>query len=502
VDDEVLWLDATEQARLIRQRVLSSRELVLAAIERVEAIDPLLNAVIHRRFEQALDEATQVPGSAAAEGPDGPFGGVPFLLKDLNADAAGQPAHHGSRALRGAGNVAAADSWLVARYRRAGFVFLGRTNTPELGLVAITEPTAYGPTRNPWDLSRSTGGSSGGSAAAVAAGLVPVASGGDGAGSIRIPASMCGLVGLKPSRGRITLGPDGDSSGLTVKHVLARSVRDVAGVLDATAGPGAGELAMAPPPRRSYVSELTQPPVGLRVGLLDHASKGLLHPDCADAVMHTARLLHDLGHHVEPAYPLAFDDAALREHFLLRWSVNALMGVAGLEKRLGRALSSDDVEPVTWALAEMARGKTAADYARASAAFSQTARLMGRWWEDYDVLLTPTVADPPPGIGERRPSADDPSGIDAQLMSLALFTFPFNVSGQPAISLPLHMNRNGLPIGSQLSAAYGREDLLVQLSAQLEEASPWANRRPSLSSGLGRAGPEAVEDTVRGTCVR
>ncbi|MHB8457271.1 MAG: amidase, partial [Acidimicrobiales bacterium] len=291
---DLLWADATAQAELVRTGQVSARELAEAAIARIERADEELNAVIHRRFDKALSE---IDGGL----PDGPFKGVPFLVKDLFADMAGDPAHHGNRALRDAGWRPAADSWLVAKYRRAGFAILGRTSTPELGLLPVTEPHAYGPTRNPWDTTRSPGGSSGGSAAAVAAGMVAVAHGSDGGGSIRIPSSMCGLVGLKPSRGRITMGPRGDESGLSVQHVLTRSVRDCAAILDVTAGTGYGDMVVAPPPMRPYLSELTIRPRGLRIGMLAHTPNGKLHPDCESAVRSAAVLLDSLGHELSEA---------------------------------------------------------------------------------------------------------------------------------------------------------------------------------------------------------
>ena len=475
MDGDLLHLDATGQAELVRAGELAPHELVAAAIEKIEALDPTLNAVIHRRFEAALAEAS------ADSLPAGPFQGVPFLVKDLYEDSSGDPAYEGSRVLRDAAYVARSDSWLVARYGRAGFVRVGRTNTPELGLVGITEPESYGPTHNPWDTSRSPGGSSGGSAAAVAAGMVAIATGGDGAGSIRIPASMCGLVGLKPSRGRMTPGPDGDGSGVGVKNVLARSVRDVAAVLDAVSGPGPGDLVVAPPPRRVYAAEVTERPRSLRIGALAHTPNGVLHPDCEAAVRRTASLLEGLGHHVEFDHPAALDDPDVLNRFLVRWSISALLGVIRLGAKVGRELTADDVEPVTWALAEAGRRTTAGEYAMCVAAGARFARAMAPWWETVDLLLTPTLAEPPPRIGEKGPSADDPAGLQAGLVSLARFTFPFNITGQPAITLPLSWNDAGLPIGTQLAAAYGREDLLVQVAAQLEEAQPWADHRPPVA---------------------
>src|SRR4051794_31322230 len=316
-NDDLTWMDATAQAELVRTGQASPAELVEAAIDRIERVDGSINAVIHRRFEQALDEAK-------GDLPDGPFRGVPFVVKDLFAPTKGDPMHNGMRALRDAGYVAPADNVLTSRYRAAGFVFVGRTNTPELGLVPTTEPLAHGATSNPWSVTHTPGGSSGGSAAAVAAGLVPAAHASDGGGSIRIPASMCGLVGLKVSRGRISLGPDRDETSLSVNHVVTRSVRDCAAILDATHGPGAGDLVVAPPPLRPYVDEVGAPPGSLRVGLLARNPGGELHPDCEQAVRRAAALLESLGHKVEERYPPVLDTAAdLGAHFAARWCVNA-----------------------------------------------------------------------------------------------------------------------------------------------------------------------------------
>lgn len=468
--DDVLWLDATGQAELIASGKISPRELAEAAIAHIESADALLNAVIHRRFDKALAEIE-------AGLPAGPFAGVPFLIKDLYADSAGDPAHNGNRALRDIGWTATADSWLVARWRRAGFVFLGRTNTPEFGLVPVTEPHAYGPTRNPFDTARSPGGSSGGSAAAVAAGMVAAAHASDGGGSIRIPASMCGLVGLKPSRGRTSLGPDRDESGLSVQHVVTRSVRDTAALLDVAQGPGTGDMVVAPPPLRPYVDELLVRPKGLRIGMLPYNPGGILHPECETAVRSAGRLLESLGHNVSLDIPTIDADSGRR--FMARWAVNTRLQVLGLGQQLGREVTADDVEPLTWALSESAAGLHAVDYAQAIAASSRFTRQVAGFWETHDLLLTSTLGELPPLIGELEPPADNPFATQAHTGALVPFTTHFNVTGQPAISLPLHVSEAGLPIGVQLVAGYGREDLLIQVAAQLEEASPWAERRPA-----------------------
>lgn len=469
--DELLWADATAQAAAVRSGQVSARELAEAAIARIEEVDGSLNAVIHRRFDKALDEIE-------AGLPDGPFHGVPFLVKDLSADSAGDPAHQGNRALKEIGWTATADSWLVARYRRAGFSFLGRTNTPEFGLVPVTEPHAYGPTRNPWNPDHSPGGSSGGSAAAVAAGMTPVAHASDGGGSIRIPASMCGLVGLKVSRGRTTLGPDRDESNLSVQFAVTRSVRDAAALLDAVAGPGSGDMVVAPPPSRPYLRELDEDPPRLRVGLLAHNPAGTLHPDCEAAARAAGRLLESLGHDVAEEHPTIDPDGIRR--FMARWAVNTRLSLVDLEGRLGRPVTEDDVEPLTWAMAGLADHFSGVDFALALSASARFTRQIAAFFDDHDLLVTPTLGEPPPRIGELEPPADSPFSTQGRTASLVPFTTHFNVTGQPALSLPLHVNEAGLPIGVQLVAAYGREDLLLAVAAQLERAAPWAGRRPTL----------------------
>ena len=472
--DDLGALDATAQAELVRNGDVTPAELVDAAITRIEKVDGDLNSVIHHRFERAAAEAR------ADDLPNGPFRGVPFLVKDLNNGSSGDPMHNGTRVLRDAGYVASADSWLVGRYRRAGFVITGRTNTPEFGLVPTTEPVSHGPTRNPWNLEHTPGGSSGGAAAAVAAGLVPVAHASDGGGSIRIPASMCGCVGLKVTRGRMTMGPDGDESLVSVSNVITRSVRDAAAVLDATRGPGPGDATVAPPPIRPYVEELGADPGALRIGLLAENPRGELHQDCERAVRDAAALLESLGHSVEEAHPVPLDEAETMATFGVRWCTQARRTVVTTGKLVGRELTADDVEPVTWMMAEAAAGFSALDYANALAASAHFTRRMAAWWaEGWDLLLTPTLGGPPPRLGE----LTDPAGGAERVAALVPFTTHFNVTGQPAISLPLSWNEDGLPIGVQLAAAFGREDLLFRVASQLEEAAPWSGRRPPVFAG-------------------
>jgi amidase len=477
MSDELAFLDATAQAELVRQRKASPRELVDAAIARIERLNPELNAVITQRFEKARAEA------ASPELPGGPFRGVPFLVKDLICHTAGDPYHAGMRFLRELGWVEPYDTHLAARFRAAGFVFLGRTNVPELGPMTTTEPVAYGPTHNPWDPGRSPGGSSGGSAAAVASGMVPVAHANDGGGSIRIPSSECGLVGLKPSRGRTSLGPDvGEGwGGFSVEHVVARSVRDTAAVLDAVAGYLPGDPYTAPPPARPFRDEVGAPPGQLRIGLLVTAPGGHppVHPECATAAREAARLLASLGHRVEESSPPALADTEAARAAITVVSAATARDLTYWSERTGRTIGAGDVEPMTWAIAEMGRTVTASDYIRAIEYLHAHTRQVAAWWaEGFDLLLTPTLPEPPPRLGEFDPAPDDPLRGFTRAGDFVTFTMPFNVTGQPAISLPLHWSADGLPIGVQLTAAYGREDVLLRVATQLEGARPWSGRRP------------------------
>jgi amidase len=473
--DDTRWMDATEQAALVRSGQVSPSELLEAAIERIERIDPALNAVTIRWF----DAARRV---AAGELPDGPFRGVPFLLKDLWAAYEGQPLTNGNKALKDAMPVSPADTTLVSRFRTAGFVTAGRTNSPEFGSLPTTEPEAWGPTHNPWNLDHSPGGSSGGAAAAVAAGLVPIAHASDGGGSIRIPASCCGLVGLKPSQGRISLGPFRDESNLGVELCVSRTVRDTAALLDAVHGPGVGDTVVAAPPARPYLDEVGADPGRLRIGLLDHHPYGHpVHDECAAAARSAADLLASLGHHVEPGFPPALANPDFARRFGALWSTNMGVGIARIAEQLGRDVGPDDVEIVNWAQAEFARQFSGVDYAQALAANVTYRRAIQQWWADgWDLLVTPTLGEPPVPLGTFANQPDQPMAPMVRAGQYVPFTPAFNSSGQPAISLPLHWTPDGLPVGVQLVAAYGREDLLIRVAAQLEQARPWADRRPPI----------------------
>ena len=465
-------MDATDQAALVRRGVVSPTELLEAAFERIEAINPQLNAVVIRWFDEARSAATQLPA--------GPFRGVPFLLKDLWAHFAGQPLTNGCGALKETLPISPTDTTLVARFRQAGLNIAGRTNSPEFGSLPTTEPVAWGATRNPWNLDHSPGGSSGGSAAAVAAGMVPFAHASDGGGSIRIPASCCGLVGLKPSQGRITLGPFRDESNLGVELCVSRTVRDTAALLDAVRGPGVGDTVIAPAPQRPYIEELGVDPGRLRIGLLDsHPLGGELHGDCRDAVRAAAALLESLGHHVEHGFPEALANRDFGRRFSSLWSTNMGVALKRIEDQLGRPVNDADVEPVNRAQVEFARNVSAIDYALALAATVEFRRSIQQWWADgWDLLLTPTLAEPPATIGTFANNHDAPMSPMIRATAYVPFTPPFNSTGQPAINLPLHWSGAGLPIGVQLVAAYGREDVLLRVAAQVETATPWAHRRP------------------------
>jgi amidase len=472
--DETRWMDATDQATLVATGEVTPSELLEAAIERIERLNPALNAVVMEWFEHARSVA------ADPSLPDGPFRGVPFLLKDLYTSYAGQTLSNGNVALKEAGKIDTADTTLVSRFKAAGLVIAGRTNSPEMGSLPTTQPLAWGPTHNPWALDRTPGGSSGGAGAAVAAGMVPFANASDGGGSIRIPASCCGLVGLKPSQGRITVGPARAEVGLGVELCVSRTVRDTAGLLDAVRGPGIGDSVIAPAPRRPYAKEVGAEPGRLRIGLLDVHPRGeFLHPDCVSAVRATASMLESLGHIVEPAWPAALADTTLTQKFMALWATQLAMAARGFSETLGRPVTADDIEPVNWVLIERARDVSAVDYAAAQGAVYAFRRALQQWWADgWDLLLTPTVTEPPLLLTEFESDPVHPTAPMRRGGEFAAFTPPFNMSGQPAISLPLHRNADGLPIGIQLVAAYGAEDVLIRVAAQLESAYPWASARP------------------------
>jgi amidase len=479
MSDEFAKADACTQAEWVRKKEVSPRELVDAAIERIEAGNPELNAVIHPVFEKARERAND------PDLPAGPFRGVPFLMKDLGGEQEGEPHHLGMAILKEAKWIEPRDSHFARRSREAGLVCLGRTNTPEIGLCPVTEPEAYGATRSPWNPDYSAGGSSGGSAAAVAAGFVAAAHASDGGGSIRLPASMSGLVGLKPSRARISFGPGAGErwAGFSAQFCVTRSVRDTAALLDVFAGPESGDPYAAPPSGGLYADQVGRDPGTLRVGFMPRAPRDLeTHPECVAACENTARLLEDLGHRVEEAHPEALDDGAYVGHYVNVVSASTASVLDVFGQRLGKTIGPLDVEPLTAALAERGRALSAPEYIASLGGVHALGRGLATWWDSgFDILLTPSLAEPPPKIGWVTSTREDPLRAFMRAAPYGVFTMPFNMSGQPAISLPLHWtggDEPGLPIGSHLVAAAGREDLLLRLAAQLETAQPFASRRP------------------------
>ena len=473
LSDEIALLDATTQAELVRRGQVKPIELVDAAIARIERLNPTLNAVITPMFEQAR-------AAACVPQPAGPFRGVPFLLKDLLTSYAGVRLSAGSTFLRDF--VPDHDSELVARLKRAGLVIVGKTNTPEFGLLATTEPRLFGPSRNPWDPMRTTGGSSGGSAAAVAAGMVAMAHGNDGGGSIRIPASCCGAFGLKPTRARNPLGPDvGDvMGGLAVEHAITRSVRDSAALLDATSGPDIGDPYCAPPPARPFVREVGADPGRLRIAFTTAAPTGVpIHADCVSAVREAAKLCSDLGHEISEGAP-AIDGERFATCFITLWSVGCARAMEGNAILTGRRPAPDDFEELTWALAEQGRAVKASDYLLVVGLLQLMARQIARFFVNYDVWLTPTLAEPPLPLGSFDPKPGNPLYGLQRAAAFVPFTPLCNVTGQPAMSVPLFWNAQGLPIGTHFVGRFGGEATLFRLAAQLEMARPWAARRPKV----------------------
>ena len=467
-------MDATDQAALVADGSVTALELVDAAIERIEALDGPLNSVVVRWWEHARQLARD------GEIGDGPFRGVPYLIKDLAAHYKGQKMTNGNVALKAAGYVCDFDSNVVARYRDAGMIAVGRTNSPEMGSVPVTEPIAHGPCRNPWNTDYSPGGSSGGAASAVAAGMVPIAHASDGGGSIRIPAAHCGLVGLKTSQGRISQGPDRTESYLAVDFAVSRTVRDSATLLDQLAVPGVGDSIIAPPPLRPYASEVGADPGRLRIGILDtHPNGNPIHSDCFDAVTKVAGQLEALGHTVEHGFPAALADETFASRFMALWYVSRRANVDAYAELLGRPLAEDEIEPLNRLMANKGDSFTGMEYAGALAAVAKFRRQTLQWWADgWDLLLSPSMAQRPFAIGEVTGAGADLVQTVGDAMAAVPFTPPFNTTGQPAINLPMHWSADGLPIGIQLAADYGREDVLIQVASQLEAAHPWAHLTP------------------------
>jgi amidase len=483
--------DATELARRVRDGEVKATELVDAAIKGIEAVNPQLNAVVHAMYDSARE---------AAKNPlPGPFSGVPAVVKDFDGFVKDVPYTASCRFLEGF--IPDHDAENIARLRRSGLVFLAKTNCPELAILGTTEPAWRGPTRNPWNTDHSVGGSSGGSAALVAAGAVPVGHGGDGGGSLRIPGSACGLVGFKASRGRISLAPDqGEGWGGYVQTgVLVRSVRDAAAFLDILSGPMPGDPYAAPPPARPFIEEVSADPGKLRIAMSTRSLFGKnTDPECVKAVEDTAKLLESLGHHVEEATP-PFDRDRLVKAYLVQVGVGIAAEIEEFAKLTGRKPSASYFEPATWFLRQVGLTMTALELQDARDAIHEAARKMGGFFQTYDLFLLPTLAHPPVRIGQLAPKPAELTGLSvlralplqpairAVLAKLAADNFErtpntqlFNQTGQPAVSLPLHVSADGLPIGVQLAARYGDEATLLRISAQLEAARPWAKKRPKI----------------------
>jgi len=484
--------DGLGLAALVKKKEISAAEICEEAIARIERVNPVLNAVVTPMYDLARRAVHNTL-------PNGPFRGVPFLLKDLLGDYAGVPQTMGSKACQN--YVPARDSELVKRYKKTGLVILGKTNTPEFGLLGYTEPELHGPTRNPWNTDHTPGGSSGGSAAAVAGGMVPMASANDGAGSIRIPAACCGLFGLKVTRGRTPNGPIHGRTwqGAVVEHVVSRSVRDSAAILDATHGPDIGAPYVLPPPMHPYLREIEQDPEPLRIGFNTQSPVGTpVHPECIRAVEHALHLLENLGHHIEEARP-AVNGQALAKGVIVLYAGEMAALMDDLALILGRKAKLSDVESITWTLGLLGRTYTAGQIVKARREWELAARIMGQFHETYDLYLTPTMAYPPVKIGELALKSIErillkainlvgwgrlltASGVIDKLAVENLSKTPFtqlaNFTGQPAMSVPLHWTSDGLPCGVHFMGRYGDEATLLRLAAQLEKAQPWIKKRP------------------------
>ncbi len=488
--------DGLGLALLVKKGEVSPIDLVEEAIIRIEKLNPQLNAVIHKMYDQAREKAQ-------AELPDGPFKGVPFLLKDLLTAYSGVPLCNGSRFHKDF--VPDHDSELVRRYKASGVIVVGKTNTPEYGLLPVTEPELFGPTHNPWDLSRTPGGSSGGTAAAVSSRIVPLSHGSDGGGSIRIPASCCGLFGLKPTRGRNPLGPDFAEAwqGFACEHVLSRSVRDSAAMLDATAGPDVGAPYAAPPPSRPFLDEVGENP-GRRSIAFTHKPflADSVHQDCIKGLEEAVKLCKNLGHDLVEAAP-QIDRDMFAKAFMTIVCAETRAGIEKAESLMDRKAKYRDFEPSTWMLGLLGKQLRAPQLSNAKFALQHMSRRVGHFFEKFDILLTPTLALPPIKIGALQPDKTERfiiellgrlnaggvlmavKGIE-ELAQKAYTFIPytplFNVTGQPAMSVPLYWNDKGLPIGVQFVGRYADEATLFRLASQLEKARPWSNRLPFVCS--------------------
>jgi amidase len=495
VEQLLVTSDGLGLAAAVARKDVSAAELLEASIERIERLNPSVNAVVRPMFDQARNRST------SSNNTGGRFAGVPFLVKDMLFDCAGVPTSRGNRFFNRV--PVAEDNEFVSRFRATGVSILGKTNTCEFGLQAITEPELFGPTRNPWNLDRTPGGSSGGSAAAVAAGMVPIAAAGDGGGSIRIPASYCGLFGLKPSRGRVPSGPEiGDPwYGAAQSLVVSRSVRDTAAMLDAVHGMDRGASYTAPPPTEPYLQAIDSEPEPLKVAFsLDSPIDTEVHPENRAAVEQTVLLLEELGHRVEER-PAPVDGHAVAKAYITMYFADVAATVDEIQTATGQAATTEDAELPTLALAAIGRTIPARDFAAALRRWGRTARQMGRFFDAVDLYLTPTTAFPAARIGELASSdwerrqmraalvfrawrAVLKTGLIDEMVERNLSRTPFtqlaNICGLPAMSMPLSSHSDRMPCGVQFIGPYGREDRLLTLAAQLEQAAPWHHRRPNL----------------------
>lgn len=465
--------DAVDMARLVKNKEVTPEELLETAIERTEALNPKLNAVVYKMYDQAR-EAIQ------AGLPEGPLMGVPFLVKDLSAHCLGVPTTAGCRLF--ADYVPDHDSDLVTSYKEAGLVIYGKTNTPEFGLTVTTESVLLGDCHNPWNLERTTGGSSGGAAAAVASGMVPVAHASDGGGSIRIPASCCGLFGIKPTRGRVPSGPDrGEGwAGMSCHHVVSRTVRDSAIFLDVARGPTPGDPYWAPPLSAPYIEEVVQDPGKLKVAFTTVPPSGIAaDPECVTATENAAKLCESLGHSVEEASP-DFDVELFSESTLPIISVNIAAEVSSRLELLNRELRDDDVEFVTASFVERGLAISGSDYVKAVHGIHAIGRQVAPFFQKYDILLSPVLLAPPIPLGILGLNTEDLQKYGEDFGRFFGFTNLFNATGQPSMSVPLHWSADGLPVGLQFTASFGNEALLFRLAAQLEQAQPWKDKRPEI----------------------
>lgn len=465
--------DGLGLAELIAKRQVSPVELLGAVRQRVEALNPKLNALCHLFFENAEAQINESLGS-------GPFRGVPFVLKDLGQYLTGTITSAGSRVWKN--SVADFDSTLVGRYKQAGLVIFGKTNSPELGLTTTTESILFGQTRNPWNLERTSGGSSGGSAAVVASRILPMAHGSDGGGSIRIPASCCGVFGFKPTRGRVPLGPTQFEgwNGCAHHHALTISVRDSAALLDASAGAELGSPYFSPLSERPFLREVGIDPGRLRIATAIATPGGTpLDPDCRKAALDAAKLCESLGHRVEEAQ-LPIDNAVMRGAFVTVLGVSLARVLDDAASTLGRAVTDQDIEPVTWATMQAGMKTNGVVYSRAIATLHQIGLAMARFQRNYDVILSPTLAKPPVTLGLLSLSQENIPTWVKEVTEFSPYTALYNVTGQPSMSVPLYWTPDGLPIGVMFSARFGEDAMLFRLAAQLEKARPWAGLRPRL----------------------